>query len=144
MEFMRGAADVGILLARDGRFEDALRVFDEDLSFAQHPTAMSFYAVCLAAVEGDYEKAISLGLLAAEKEFYNPEVYLNLGKIFLLRGQKSVAIKAFRKGLRIDDTHSALKEEIRRLGQRRRPVVPFLPRQNMLNKLLGMLAVKVG
>src|SRR5574337_1593238 len=95
----------GIGFARDGRFSEALRVFDEDLCFTQHPTAMSYYAVCLANVEGNYDKAISLCLMAAEKEFYNPEIYLNLGKIFLLNGQKSVAVRAFRKGLKFDSCH---------------------------------------
>src|SRR3972149_2054204 len=90
----------GMSLAREGRFFEALKVFDDDLCFTQHPTAMSYYAVSLANVEGNYDKAISLCLMATEKEFYNPDIYLNLGRIFLLNGQKSVAIKAFRKGLK--------------------------------------------
>lgn len=134
----------GISLAREGRFFEALKVFDDDLCFTQHPTAMSYYAVSLANVEGNYDKAISLCLMAAEKEFYNPDIYLNLGRIFLLNGQKSVAIKAFRKGLKYDGSHNALIKEVRVLGVRRRPVVPFLPRQNFVNRFLGILANRVA
>lgn len=134
----------GISLARDGRFFEALKIFDEDLCFTQHPTAMSFYAVSLANVEGNYDKAISLCLMAAEKEFYNPDIYLNLGRIFLLNGQKSVAIKAFKKGLKYDDSHNALLKEVRVLGLRRRPILSFLPRQSFVNKFLGILADKIA
>lgn len=134
----------GISFAREGRFFEALKVFDEDLCFTQHPTAMSYYAVSLANVEGNYDKAISLCLMAAEKEFYNPEIYWNLGRIFLLNGQKSVAVKAFRKGLKIDDTHNALLQEMRTMGLRRRPIVSFLPRQNMVNKFLGIIADRIA
>lgn len=130
----------GMGMAREGRYEDALRVFDQDLCFTQHPTAMSYYAVSLANVEGNYDKAISLCLMAAEKEFYNPEIYLNLGRIFLMNGQKAVAIRAFRKGLKFDNSNGHLLSEMKRLGLRRRPVITFLPRQSPINKFLGILA----
>jgi tetratricopeptide (TPR) repeat protein len=126
-------------MAREGRYTEALRAFEEDLCFTQNPMAMSYYSLCLAKAEGNYDKAISLCLMAAEKEFYNPEIYLNLGRIFLLNGQKSVAVKAFRKGLSFDSTHNAILSEVRRLGVRRRPPVSFLSRASMVNRFLGML-----
>lgn len=130
----------GIRMARQGNYGAALRLFDEDLCFTQHPAAMSYYALCLATVEGNFDKAVSLCLIAAEKEFYNPDIYLNMGRVFLLNGQKSVAVKAFRKGLKIDNTHAPLMAEMKRLGLRRRPLLSFLPRQSMVNKYLGLLA----
>lgn len=143
MEFNE-VVEKGMRLAREGRYFEALKVFDDDLCFTQHPTAMSYYAVSLANVEGNYDKAISLCLMAAEKEFYNPDIYLNLGRIFLLNGQKSVAIKAFKKGLKYDESHNSLRKEIQDLGVRRRPVVSFLPRQSFLNKFLGILADRIA
>ncbi|MEK6760044.1 MAG: hypothetical protein AABY51_09755 [Deltaproteobacteria bacterium] len=139
-----GLVEKGIRFARDGRYDEALRVFDEDLCFTQHPTAMAYYALSLAMVEGNFDKAISLCLIAAEKEFYNPEIYLNLGRIFLLNNQKSVAIKAFRKGLKIDNSHYAILLEMRRLGVRRRPVLSFLSRQSSVNKFLGFIAGRIA
>lgn len=134
----------GICMAREGQYDSAIKVFEEDLCFTQNPTAMAYYAMCLASAEGNYDKAISLCLMAAEKEFFNPEIYLNLGKIFLMNGQKSVAVKAFRKGLTFDNGNNALLSEVRRLGVRRRPVVTFLPRQNMLNRFLGRLTHRMA
>ncbi|MFQ5736149.1 MAG: tetratricopeptide repeat protein [Thermodesulfobacteriota bacterium] len=134
----------GIELARNGRHEEALGIFEQDLCFTQHPTAMSYYAVCLASVEGNYDKAISLCLMAAEKEFYNPEIYLNLGRVFILNGQKSVAVRAFRKGLKYDNSNMRLLGEMKNLGVRRKPVLTFLPRQNIVNRYLGRLAVRMA
>ena len=133
-----------VMLARDGKLSDALRIFDEDLLFTLSPVAMSYYALCLAAMEGNYDKAISLCLTAAEKEFYNPEIYHNLGKIFLLNGQKTLAIKAFRKGLKFDGGNHTLIEEIKRLGLRRRPIISFLPRGNFVNRILGRIAATIS
>ena len=134
----------GLEMARDGRYKEALSIFEEDLCFTQHPTATSYYAVSLANVEGNYDKAISLCLMAAEKEFYNPEIYLNLGRVFLLNGQKAVAVRAFRKGLKYDNCNMGLLVEMKRLGLRKRPVITFLPRQNLFNRYLGRLVARMA
>ncbi|OGQ02690.1 MAG: hypothetical protein A2W38_05440 [Deltaproteobacteria bacterium RBG_19FT_COMBO_58_16] len=134
----------GLEMARDGRYKEALSIFEEDLCFTQHPTATSYYAVSLANVEGNYDKAISLCLMAAEKEFYNPEIYLNLGRVFLLNGQKAVAVRAFRKGLKYDNCNMGLLVEMKRLGLRKRPVITFLPRQNLFNRCLGRLVARMA
>ena len=134
----------GLEMARDGRYKEALSIFEEDLCFTQHPTATSYYAVSLANVEGNYDKAISLCLMAAEKEFYNPEIYLNLGRVFLLNGQKAVAVRAFRKGLKYDNCNMGMLVEMKRLGLRKRPVITFLPRQNLFNRYLGRLVARMA
>ncbi len=139
----RSLADEGVRLAKRGRFRDALRLFDEDLCFTQDPTALSYYAVCLAEEEGIFDKAVSLCVMAAEKEFYNPVVYLNLGRILLLNNQKGTAFKAFKKGLKFDDTNAEILSIVEKLGKRRRPVVSFLPRNNSLNRLLGILTSRL-
>ncbi len=143
-ERMGAFVEKGIELAKEGRYEEALNIFEEDLCFTTHPEAMSYYALCLASVESRYDQAISLCLMAVEREFYNPDIYLNLGRIFLLNGQKAVAHKAFRKGLSFDNSHAGLISELKRLGLRRKPVVPFLPRSNSVNKFLGRLSRRWG
>ncbi len=130
----------GISLAREGRYKAALDVFDQDICFTQNAAAMAYYALCLAEEERNFERALSLCLMAVEKEFYNPDVYLNLGRILVLNRQKSTALKAFKKGLGYDGANRDIIAEIRRLGLRRRPVFTFLPRQHPLNKYLGMLS----
>ncbi|MBI3398134.1 MAG: hypothetical protein HY026_02730 [Deltaproteobacteria bacterium] len=134
----------GIYLAQNRHFEEAIRVFEEDLCFAQHPVAMSFYALCIAEVEWNYDKAVSLCLMAAQRESYSPEIYLNFGKILLLNGQKTVAVKSFKKGLKFDKMHQGLLHAIKKLGLRRKPIISFLPRHNFINKFLGKLTHRLG
>jgi len=119
-----------------------MEFFEEDLVFAQHPIAMSYYALCFAQVEGDYKKAISICLSAAQLEFCDPDIYLNLGRIFLLSGQKANAVKAFRIGLKYDSRNTELRNEMKKIGIRRKPVISFLHRRNLVNKFLGKLAYR--
>jgi len=132
----------GILLAKKERFESALRLLEDDLRFTEHQLAMSYYALCLAMVERRFEQAISLCHMAIGSEFYTPEIYLNLGKIYLLNNQKRLALKAFHKGLLIDDTHAELLAEINSMGVRRRPCLPTLSRKNFINRVLGVLSTR--
>ncbi len=129
----------GIGLAKNGLYTAALNTFDQSLEFAQDPTAMSYYAMSIAAAEGDHDRAVSLCLVAAEQAFYIPDIYLNLGKIFLINGQKSTAIKTFQKGLSYDTSGGMLMSALNELGLRRKRVIVFLPRQNMINRFLGKL-----
>lgn len=131
--------ETGIMLAKKGKYAEALKLFDQDLCVTQNPTAMSYYALCLLKVEDNYEKAVALSLMAAEKEFYNPEIFLNLGRIFLVKNQKQFAIKAFKRGLKFDQGDEAILREIKRLGVRKKPLLSFLPRENTANRILGRI-----
>ncbi|MFQ5427733.1 MAG: tetratricopeptide repeat protein [Thermodesulfobacteriota bacterium] len=133
-----------VRLAEAGRHSEALAIFERNIISSLSPKDQSIYAFSLAAVEEDYERAVGMCIRAAEKEFYNPEIYLNLGRVLLLSGKKIRALKAFKKGLRFDESHMALKQEILRLGQRRTPAISFLPRGNVINKVFGLLSYKVG
>lgn len=133
----------GISLARGGYFKEAIKIFEEGICFTQDPKAMSYYALCVAEIEGDYNKAISLCLVAAGREFYNPDIYLNIGRIFILKGQKAFAVKSFIKGLKISRTHQGLINAIKKLGVRRKPILPFLPRHNFINRFLGKFVYRL-
>jgi hypothetical protein len=71
-----------------------------------------------------------------------PVFYLNLGRAYLAAGKKKDAIDAFRKGLQYDNGNSDLRKELRGLGMRKKPPVPFLDRSNPINKYIGMILQK--
>ncbi len=133
-----------VKLAREGRYDEAVRIFEKNLSSSLSPNDISFYALSLAASEEDYDRAVNMCILAAEKEFYNPEIYLNLGKTLLLSGKKIKALKVFRKGLKFDEANKAIRMEIKKLGLRRAPIISFLPRGNVLNRVCGILAYRTS
>ncbi len=137
-------AEKAIRLAETGCYSEALRIFDKNVFSALSPRAQSFYALSMATVDEDYDRAVNMCLTAAAKEFYNPEIYLNLGKTLVLSGAKTRALKAFKKGLRFDEANALLIAEIRRLGHRRAPAISFLSRGNVINRFFGILTHKVG
>ncbi|MBI5561095.1 MAG: hypothetical protein HY883_07475 [Deltaproteobacteria bacterium] len=133
------AVEKAILQTRRGNFRRALSIFEEDGCHRDDPLATSYYALALSVVRKEYEGALSLSIWAAKKEFYNPEIYLNIGKICLLMGRKDLAFRAFKKGLRIDKTHKGIISQLKKLGIRRAPAIPQLPRRHILNKIVGRL-----
>ena len=71
-------------------------------------------------------------------EFYQPENYVNLARTCMLSDRyRRDAFEAVREGLEVDSDHPELLELHRELGKRRRPVIPFLSRGNILNRLGG-------
>jgi tetratricopeptide (TPR) repeat protein len=130
----------GLNLVKVEEYDSALKHFRELPDLTEHSTATSYYALCLAVVEEKFEEAIALCLAAVKREFYNPDIYLNLGMIYMLNSQKALAIRVFRKGLLIDDSHKEIKQKILEMGIRQKPPFSFLSRNNIANKYLGRVA----
>lgn len=123
------------------------------------PVVSSYLAYCLAKERGQHREGIRLCEAALSVEPHNPAHYLNLGRIYVLTGQKAKAVATLRKGLSSDavtdkspaaesSADSRAKQqaliltELRRLGIRRRPPFASLPRSHPLNRLVGMLLAK--
>lgn len=123
-----------------GRDAEALRHFRtaHDLDRA-NPRYRSFFGLCLALVERRFDRALELCRSAAKEEFFNPELYHNLARVHLAFGFKAEAIRYLRRGLMIDPGSTAMLEDLRGLGVRRRPVLSFLPRRHPMNRLLGRI-----
>ncbi len=133
-----------VRMAETGRYSEALRIFKKNVLSTLSPSEQSIYALCKALVEKEYDYAVNLCISAAAKEFYNPDIYLNLGKTLVMSGRKTRALKAFRKGLRFDEHNELLIAEIKKLGRRRAPAISFLPRGNVINKFFGILSHRVS
>jgi tetratricopeptide (TPR) repeat protein len=133
-----------IELAMDGRYYKAKALFEADSDYMRYPDAMSAYALCIAAVDRDYEGAKKLCMNALKHDTYNADIYHNLGRIFLIGNRKDLALKAFQKGLKLDRSHMGIMKETCTLGLRRRPVVPFLSRRNVINRILGVITYRYG
>lgn len=139
--FHRGIASLnaGDRLAAAAYFEAALRL---DRQYHPHRPSMkylSYFGLCLAFATNRQEEAVRLCRQAARSEFYNPDVYWNLGRVALLQGNRREAHQAFLQGLAIDKAHAGLRFQIRRLGVRRPPVLPFLSRHHTLNRWAGRM-----
>ncbi|MFQ5720404.1 MAG: tetratricopeptide repeat protein [Acidobacteriota bacterium] len=98
---------------------------------------VSYYGLCLAFATPHHDKALELCRKAAATEFYNPDIFWNLGRVALLAGNRGEAHSTFLRGLEMDPDHPGLRFQVRRLGLRRRPVLPFLGRGHRLNRWAG-------
>ncbi|MEE9614414.1 MAG: hypothetical protein V3W31_05595, partial [Thermodesulfobacteriota bacterium] len=122
------------------RFKEAIEIFEKDMCFTFDPLAMSYYGLCLATSEKDYEQALSLCVIAKNRDPSNPDIFLNLGKVFVLCGHKEAALKAMREGLKADKTHEGLLAELQKISPRRPPPIPFFSRDNPLNRYIGKVS----
>ena len=100
--------------------------------------------MCVAYERGKIKDAISLCERALQVESQNVEIYLNLGKVYLRAGLKIKAVETFRRGLKIDSENPEIIAELQLLGIRKKPVIPSLPRDNFLNKYLGIILSRLG
>jgi tetratricopeptide (TPR) repeat protein len=138
-----------LLQLRGGRRKDAYSILLEaSMTYPDHPYILSYYGWLQAVVEKKYQS----GLAACKKAFdlfttidtetaekVYPLLYLNLGRTFLIAGKKKDAFDNFQKGLKYDGNNAELKKEMKLLGKRKKPPLPFLSRGNFLNIIIGKL-----
>lgn len=103
------------------------------------PRVVSWYGVTLVLVE----KNSNLGMLLADQAVRVmgplPELALNQARVAVALGQREHAVRALERGLEASPGHPTLTAARVALGRRRRPVFPFLPRSNALNRWVGRL-----
>ncbi len=97
----------------------------------------SYYGLCLGLSERRFEESVELCQSAAKQEFFNPDLYLNLARLYFGFGFKTEGIRFLRRGLMIDPGHAVILAMLDEFGDRRSPVLSFLPRRHRLNRCLG-------
>ncbi len=120
-------------------FEAAVRLARRHGADAVPMKYLSYYGLCLAVCSDRLEEARSICEAAVRAEFYNPDLYRNLGRVYLRAGDRLQAFGSFVRGLQLNPRHAGLLGEVRRLGIRRRPVLRFIPRRHPVNRILGRL-----
>jgi tetratricopeptide (TPR) repeat protein len=140
----------GIQAAKAEEFERGLiylaaayRRLSQDREAKLPAAALSYYGLCLAKHKGRIKEAAEFCQLALEREFYNPEHYLNLGQVYVAGRSRRKAVDAIERGLAVDPNNVALQKLRLGLGVRRPPVIPFLHRDNPLNRSLGKVRQQV-
>ncbi len=134
----------GLELCRRGNWEDGLeqlRMAAERMPSgdAKPSRYYSYLGYAIALREKKLREGIKLCRYAIKQEFYQPENYCNLAQTYLLAGNRSGAMKAVAKGLKVDANFPLLLQLHAKLGARRPAAVPFLSRNNFLNQMLGRI-----
>jgi len=139
-------------LLRRGKGRQALDTLREGLE--NYPTdafLLSYYGCLIAIVENNTKDGITICENAIKaldttmpfgSEFFYPVFYLNLGRAYLKAGKKTEAVKAFQQGLKSDPENNDIQWEMRKLGSRKKPLIPFLKRSSPINRYIGLLLGK--
>lgn len=128
----------GLEALAEGNTLSALSYLEKAINIDYSPIISSYYALCIAKERGQVSKAVSLCEEAIKGEPKNSQLYLNLGRIYLIDNNKTDAIKTFREGLNYE-SNQQIVDELNKLVIRKPPIFPFLRRNNPINKYLGII-----
>lgn len=139
-DFDRGIAEAGAgnWQAAVRSFALASRVLDRETPAYARARAWEGLALVMVGERHGLalcREAAALALLFAEPHECLARAHLKLG-------QRREACAAIGRGLRIDPNHAGLRQLRLRLGVRRPPPLPFLDRDNPLNRMLGRLTYR--
>ena len=139
-------------LLRRGNGKSALNTLRHALvKFPDDPFLLSYYGCLIAVVENNAREGVkicenAINMLNTSmpfgSEFFYPVFYLNLGRAYLKDKKKKDAVQAFHEGLKNDPENRDLLWEIKKMGTRKKPPLPFLARSNPINQYIGRLLYK--
>lgn len=132
---------------RDGSQVEALALFEAAIECHRKlgvsteipPRYLSWYGLCLVSHAGRQHEGLHFCREATQKENYNTELHLNLGRALLAADRRREAHDVLCRGLNLDPDNKVIEKLMKAMGKRRRPAIPFLSRDNPLNIFLGRL-----
>jgi tetratricopeptide (TPR) repeat protein len=121
----------------------ALVCLERAFTDIQTPELASALGFCLAKERTQFDRAVELCRLALEKEPAIAKHYLYLGRVFLMQGKKNEAIAVYMEGLSYGEDAEIIAD-VKLVGTRRRPLIPILHREHILNRSLGYIIDKMS
>jgi len=132
----------GVREARKGNTLLASMYLEKAIEETRHPEVLAWYGYCLANDKKQYGPAMDLCKEALGTAPDNPDIYLAVGKIYLLAGRKRSAICAFNKGLKMGRSDAIVKQ-LDLIGLRKSPVFSFMDRDSFINVYVGLFLSKL-
>ena len=120
-------------------FESAIRLQRDRNPSQPRMIFLSYFGLATAMADRATPHAIQACEMAAKQEFFNAELQLNLGKVYLLADKKTKAMAAFEHGLKLAPRNSALWMELSKVERRKNPPIPWIRRNHPLNCWLGRM-----
>jgi len=104
-----------------------------------NPYYLSFLGLALARSEKKWLEATKLCETALQLKRKELQLHLNLAEVYVASGQRESAIFTLDKAKESFGPNARLIKARSRVEKRKTPILPFLDRQNPLNKSLGKL-----
>jgi tetratricopeptide (TPR) repeat protein len=137
----------GLQALDQGKADHALAFFEAaveldrkfGLNGSPQPRYLSQYGVCLGLLGSRRDEGVRFCREAVEREGYNPDLLWNLGRALLSVNRRGEAHASFIKGLRLQRNHRGIIQDLKKMGIRRKPPLPFLDRAHPVNVWLGRM-----
>ncbi|MCI0657500.1 MAG: hypothetical protein L0170_10585 [Acidobacteria bacterium] len=100
---------------------------------------LSFLGLALVLSNGRSGEGLKLCEQATKRDFFDADIFCNLGIAYMRSRQKGPAFEAFRKGLALMPRHRRILEELSRVERRESRVFRGLARDHFLNYSFGVL-----
>jgi len=137
--------DEGMSLIARGHPGAAMEYFEKLINLGhKHPSCYSWLGITMARSKWDLAEAEKCCKLALQMDRTKPQYFLNLAEVYAQKGLKDKAIETLKSGLKVDKRNRAILTELAKFGIRRPPPLPFLSRENFINKQLGLFLAKIG
>jgi tetratricopeptide (TPR) repeat protein len=134
-------AQIGIQLCRKGDWAAGVHHLAQAVEAARGEElpsqAYSFLGYGVAYTQRRHKEGLDLCRHALRLSFTEPDNHLNLARVHSLMGNRRLAIRAVGEGLTLSPNHPPLLALYREMGIRREPVLRFLHRNHLLNRILG-------
>ena len=104
---------------------------------------LSFLGLALVLASGRSEEGLKMCEQAAKRDFFDADIFCNLGIVYMRSRQKGLAFEAFRKGLALQPKHRRIREELSKVERRESRVFRSLPRSHFLNYAFGVPRYKM-
>lgn len=136
----------GVYLLRREEPREAMRLLERAHRLdARNPLTASYLGLAMAICRsGTKQEAIKLCEKAVEGTTFHAELYHNLGRVYLITGDRRRARLAFLEGLKLDQDDPDLTRELEKLGKRRLPPLSVVHRDHPCNKYLGIALRRLG
>jgi Flp pilus assembly protein TadD len=135
---------LGVKMLRDARPHTALAHFRKAADLEKNnPYYLSFVGVSLARAERNWKTSLELCESALTMKHNEAQLYLNLAEVYTAAGRREEALMTLDRALASLGPLARIQQARQKLGRRRSPALPFLDRQNFLNKQLGFLRHRI-
>jgi tetratricopeptide (TPR) repeat protein len=130
----------GIELLKGGYSKNALPHLRRSVEIeSSNPYYLSFLGVAISRGEKKWSEAVRLCETALQLKRKELQLHLNLAEVYASAGRRESAIYTLDRALENFGPNVRLMKARSRVEKRRQPILPFLQRENRLNKELGKL-----
>ncbi len=137
---------LGADLVRVGRYQEALKPLEQALAYSvEEPdapfvrTLRSHYGLVITLARGEVERGQRLCEQAVMSGDPEPQLLVNLARIYMRLNRRDLVAQVVRTALAIDPHDQEALAIEREIGARQSPVFSFLRRGNPLNRVAGKL-----